>query len=161
MAAARLHTIVQHVGFCFAGELYMTRDESQDTNNSKTSFQTILLVEDDEGIGEFIALALMEIKPYAVLHATNAAYALEAVRAIKPSLFILDFRLSEADIDGLELSDRLHSIGGFERIPTLMISAYLPACEEMQKRHITFLEKPFELDELMRTLEQLLSQLDG
>jgi DNA-binding response OmpR family regulator len=132
----------------------MTSGEPEVIANHETRIQTILLVEDDEDIGEFITQALKGEMPYAVLHVTDAAHALDAVSSIKPGLFMLDYQLP--DINGLELHDRLHAIKNLETIPTLMVSANFPSRKEMQKRHITFLRKPFDLNDLFKIVEKLL-----
>ncbi len=118
--------------------------------------QTILLVEDDEDAGVFIAQVLKEERPYVVLHMTDGAHALEAVGSIKPNLFILDYRLP--GFDGLELFDRLHAIPGLEMVPALMMSATYPSQKEIQKRHISFLTKPFEISDLLAVVDELLAK---
>ena len=137
----------------------MTNGEAGAATNTEAHIQTILLVEDDEDIGEFITQALKDETPHAVLHVTDAAHALEAVNSIKPSLFILDFQIP--GIDGFELHDRLHAIKDLETVPTLMISADAPSRKEMQQRHIVFLKKPFDLNELFDLIEKLLSRQEG
>lgn len=125
--------------------------------DNETSIQSdLLVVEDDEDIGEFIAQALKHETPHAVLHVPDAFQALEAVKTITPLLFILDYQLP--DSNGLDLSDRLHAIEGLTTIPTLMISANHPPRKDMQQRHITFLAKPFELHDLVQTINKLLPQ---
>ena len=81
--------------------------------------QPILIVEDEQGIAEFLTQVLSEIMPYPILPLPSAENALEAVRSIKPNLFLLDYRLP--DIDGLELSDRLHATEGLEAVPTVVM----------------------------------------
>ncbi|HEU0003716.1 MAG TPA: response regulator [Ktedonobacteraceae bacterium] len=120
----------------------------------ETRIQTILLVEDDEDIGEFIAQALKDETPYTVLHVTDGARALDAVNSVKPGLFILDYQLP--GINGIELHDRLHAIKELETIPTLIVSANIPSRKDMQQRQIAFLKKPFDLNELFKTVEKLL-----
>jgi len=135
----------------------LTSDEPEATTHNETNLQTILLVvDDDEDIGEFIAQALKDETPYQVLHVTDATRALEAVNSIKPSLFILDYSLP--GIDGLKLADHLHSIDGLETVPTVMMSAIVPPTKEMRKRKITFLSKPFDLNDLFATIEKLLAE---
>ncbi len=134
-----------------------SRDETEATANNGTSIRTILLIiEDDADIGEFLTQAIKEETSYQVFNVTDAVQALEMVRTIKPSLFLLDYHLP--GIDGLELADRLHSIGGLETVPTLMMSANLPPEEALRQRNITFLKKPFDLNNLLKTIEQLLAQ---
>ena len=137
----------------------MTNGQPGATTNNEAHVQTILLVEDDEDIGEFITQALKDETPHAVLHVTDAAHALDAVNSIKPSLFILDFQIP--GINGFELHDRLHAIKDLEMVPTLMISANAPSRGELQQRHIVFLKKPFDLDELFDLIEKLLSRREG
>jgi DNA-binding response OmpR family regulator len=128
----------------------MASDKREATVDNETSI---------EAIGEFITQALTDATPHAVLHVANPALALEAVGSIKPSLFILDYGLP--GINGLELSDRLHSIEGLEMVPTLMISADSPSRKAMQQRHITYLKKPFDLNDLIKAIEELLPQQEG
>ena len=116
--------------------------------------QPILIVEDEEDIAEFLTQVLGEIMPYPILPLPSAGDALEAIRSIKPSLFLLDYRLPDGD--GLELSDRLHSSEGLGAVPTLMMSASPPPFKEMQKRHIAFLPKPFDISDLVEAIEDLL-----
>ena len=134
----------------------MTSAEPEATEADETPAQSILLVvEDDEDIGMFLTEALKEETPYHPLHVTDAVRALEAVRSLRPSLFLLDYHLP--GIDGLELVDRLHSIEGLEAVPTVMMSANAPPREALRQRRITFLKKPFYLNELLQTIQRLLA----
>jgi len=134
----------------------MPNAELEATANRETGTPTILTVEDDETIGDLLVRLMEQETPYKALHVTDAVQALEAVTSIKPSLFILDYQLP--GINGLELADQLHSIKELETVPTLMVSANSPAREAMQQRHITFLKKPFDLHDLLTTVERLLSK---
>lgn len=120
---------------------------------------TILVVEDEEGTSEFITQVLEHERPAAVLPVADATQALEAVHSSRPSLVIVDYRLP--GMDGLELADRLHSIKECETVPTLMISVTGPAHEELHQRHIPFLKKPFDLDELLALVDHLLPPQEG
>jgi len=114
----------------------------------------IFIVEDDIIMEEFLVLAISDETPYQVIAVPNGFQALEAVKDIKPQLFILDYLLPE--MNGLELSDRLHSIEDLAETPTIMYSTNLPT-KELQKRQIMGLSKPFELDELLSAIERLLA----
>src|SRR5579872_1070207 len=123
--------------------------------NQASPGQTILLVEDDEDIGVFVSQVLSDETPYDALHVTDAMSALAVVDSIKPSLFILDYRLP--GLNGIELFDRLHAIKGLETIPAVMISANALPRQELQQRHITYIKKPFDLSHLLVTVERLLA----
>ena len=123
--------------------------------NEESSNQTILLVEDDEDINFFMTQALEQVTPYEAVSVPDATSALEVADVVKPDLFILDYRLP--DLNGLELSDRLHAIEGLETVPTIMISANTLPRNELRQRHITYLKKPFDLSHLLETVEKLIA----
>ena len=103
---------------------------------------------------EFLVLAISDETPYQVIAVPNGFQALEAVKDIKPHLLLLDYLLPE--MNGLELSDRLHSREDLAETPTIMYSTNLPT-KELQKRKIIGIPKPFELDELLSIIERLLA----
>jgi two-component system response regulator (stage 0 sporulation protein F) len=137
-------------------ELIMPADQPESTASNEVHIQTILLVEDDADIGEFIAQALTDETPYTVLHVVDGTRALEAVASVKPALLLLDYQLP--GMNGIELHDRMHEIKGFEDIPTLLISANVPARKDIQQRQIAFLKKPFDLNDLFKAIEKLLAR---
>ena len=106
-------------------------------------------------MGEFITQALQREASYNTILATDAYRALSMVRNIKPSLFLLDYMLPQ--MDGIELYDRLHSEGGLEDVPTLFMSV-VPPIKALMKRRISYIEKPFELDEFLRKINELLEE---
>ena len=114
----------------------------------------ILLVEDDEMIGEVILQAIQLETPYYVKYASNGAQALQFLQEITPHLLILDYFLP--DMNGLQVYDHFQAREGNKRIPTLFISANAPV-GELRKRSVSYLKKPFELDDLLQTVEQLLA----
>ena len=118
--------------------------------------QVVLVVEDEEMISDFIVRLLEQETPYKALSVSNAIQALEIVNIIKPDLFMLDYQLP--GINGLELFDRLHARKGLEAVPALMFSANALPQKALRERDITFLMKPFELDDLLQTIETLLIQ---
>ncbi|HEY6409099.1 MAG TPA: hypothetical protein VIY29_16690 [Ktedonobacteraceae bacterium] len=66
----------------------------------------------------------------------------------------LDYHLPGTN--SLELFDRLHSVKGFETVPTLMVSSNPPPHQALQERHIILLEKPFDLIDLLKVIDTLL-----
>ena len=101
----------------------------------------IIIVEDDEPIR-------CRVSCFA-----RARDALRSIEAITPSLFILDYQLPS--MSGLQLYDSLQQMKHVQTIPTIMISANLP-WNELAKRHIVGLQKPFELDDLVHLVKHIL-----
>lgn len=119
--------------------------------------RSILIVEDDADIGAYLVTAMKQETSYHPLLVTESQQALEAVKHIKPDLFLLDYRLSEGN--GIELYDQLHTIAGLEAIPAIIMSASLPEVrlnEEIKQRQLFALPNPHTLDELIQTIEQAL-----
>ena len=114
---------------------------------------TILLVEDDASIGEVLLHVLKNETSYHAVLATNSVEALQLIHHIKPCLFLLDYHLP--GMNGLDLYDCLHAMEGLKTIPALFMSANIPL-REAEKRHIPVLHKPFDLDDLVQTIEKLL-----
>lgn len=117
------------------------------------STKTILIVEDDAGVGAFLVQALAQETSYRAVLAADGLQALNIVHSLKPSLFILDYQLPF--LNGIELYDRLHAMKELERTPAIIMSANLPM-REVKKRHLINLRKPFDLDDLLNTVEKTL-----
>lgn len=134
-------------------DMKVSMHEASEAKN-QTNVKTVLIVEDDENIGEFLVRALTSETLYEVLWVPDAVQALEAVKTIKPSLLLLDFHLP--GLNGLELYDRLHDIPELEHVRAVMMSASAPSAQEMRKRHIILVKKPFDLNDLLDLLDELL-----
>jgi DNA-binding response OmpR family regulator len=133
----------------------MTEHKERESSSSdvSTAVKTILIVEDDRGIGQFFFEAIKQETPYQALLATDGYQALKLVREVKPSLFLLDYGLPR--MTGLELYDRLHATEELEDIPALMISAQCPWAE-VKRREIRCMTKPIELDDFLQTIDSLI-----
>jgi CheY-like chemotaxis protein len=116
---------------------------------------TVLVVEDDMNVGSLLVSIIEEELLYRVMLAINAYEALAIVEQTKPHLFILDYQLP--GMNGLQLYDHLHVLPGLEQVPGLVISANAPV-NEIKKRHLWYLKKPFELNELLDVTERLANQ---
>lgn len=115
--------------------------------------KTIMVVEDDASIGMFLVQAIDEETPHRAFLVTDALQALKALKEIHPDLLLLDYQLPY--MDGVTLYDRINSQNERTAIPAVMMSANLPE-HEIERRHLTGLKKPFELDDLLTTIEHLL-----
>ena len=128
--------------------------QEQRRSSVQTSSKLIFIVEDDTIMQEFLVLAISDETPYQVAAVHTGFEALKVVKELQPHLFLLDYLLPE--MNGLELSDRLHNLEGLAETPTIMYSTNLPT-KELEQRQITGLSKPFELDELLSIIERLLA----
>ncbi len=122
-------------------------------SDNEAIVKTVLVVEDDTGIGSFLVQAISQETPHHAMLVTDGLQAIKAVSNIKPSLFILDYQLPR--MNGIELYDRLHATKGLEDVPTIVISARLPR-NEVTKRNIVAMSKPLELDVFLQAIEKLL-----
>ena len=118
------------------------------------SVKTILVVEDDQHIGEFIVEAFIQETPFQAMLATDGKQALKIVQHVKPNVLLLDNNLP--DMKGIELYDRIQVERKLENVPVLLMSANVPV-QEVKKRNLFCLNKPFELNDLLQTIENLLT----
>ncbi|MGI9057502.1 MAG: response regulator [Ktedonobacteraceae bacterium] len=115
---------------------------------------TILIVEDDVNIGQFLIEVIQQETPYKFVLTADGLEALQIAEKIKPHLLILNYHLPH--MNGIELYDRLHALKEFEDVPAIMVSAVLPE-QEVKQRSIIGIKKPFDLDILLNTIEGLLA----
>lgn len=119
-----------------------------------TSSTYILVVEDDPAIGEMLKEALKQEVSYHPILASAEQEALRLVQEVTPALFLLDYQLPQ--MTGIELYDRLRARNELKTVPAIVISANVPQ-HELSKRQLVGVEKPFDLDDLFLTIEQVLS----
>lgn len=98
---------------------------------------------------------LLTEEHYCVLRATSGPHALQIVAGEHPQMFLLDYMLP--GMTGLELFDLLHAHPGYERIPALLVSAALPPQEELARRAVIGIQKPYEIDALLAQIVALIS----
>lgn len=128
-----------------------------DTDNSAqkdpTEVKTILIVEDDEALGEFLVQAIQQGTLYQAVLAPDGFRALQLLQTLKPDLFILDYNLP--DMNGLQLYDSIHTVKALEHLPVLIISAEATRIQkEAEARQLPQLMKPFELIDLLEAIER-------
>lgn len=118
---------------------------------------TIMIVEDDAAIGEFLQQLIEDETPYTSIVIPNGPGALETARQLRPCLFLLDYRLP--GMNGVEVYDHLQTMEETEGIPTIMMSATLPT-EELLKRGIYSLRKPMEVGNVIRMITHALATFE-
>lgn len=119
----------------------------------------VLLVEDDDQLGESLAAAL-RLEGYAVDWLQCGAGASASLSATPYDLLILDIGLP--DISGLRVLRQLRS--DHHVLPVLMLTARSAVADRVDGLDAgadDFLAKPFELDELFARLRSLLRRRDG
>jgi two-component system response regulator (stage 0 sporulation protein F) len=118
---------------------------------------SILIVEDDENVGEFLQQAIDEFTPYLTTVVHDGFDALERARQIQPCLLLLDYKLP--GLNGLEIYDQLQSMEETRGVPTIMLSASLPT-EEIQRRGIYQLRKPMDIGNVIRMITHALATFE-
>ncbi|AMQ88169.1 sigma-54-dependent transcriptional regulator [Marinobacter sp. LQ44] len=122
------------------------------------SVATILLVEDDQSLGQLLAEEL-EMDGYAMLRAGTVDEARQQLRGQRPSLIVSDLRLPDGD--GLQvLSFQQAEHPG---IPFIVITAFGTvdqAVDALKAGADDFLTKPLSTDHLRLKIKRLLAQAD-
>jgi two-component system, chemotaxis family, chemotaxis protein CheY len=114
----------------------------------------ILLIDDDEGIREFVNLALQD-EGYSVLTAANGANALPIAREQPPQLILLDMRMPV--MDGREFIGEYRRVPG-PKAPIVVLTAARDAHDSaIQVEANGYLPKPFDLEELIKIVHSFLS----
>ena len=114
---------------------------------------TILIVEDDSSIAQFVAASL-SASGWRPVTATTAAQALEEVHERQPNLVIVDLGLP--DLDGVELIARLR---GRAATPILVLSARIHEAQKIAALDAgadDYLTKPFGVGELLARVRAML-----
>jgi len=116
--------------------------------------EKILLVEDEKLIRWSLANRLSK-EGYVVVEVDRGAEALRTLEEQEIDLILLDYRLP--DMDGLQV---LKAVGPkFRDLPIIMMTAYSTvesAIEAMKLGAFDYLNKPFEIEELLVTLQKAL-----
>ena len=116
--------------------------------------KVILVIEDDASVGACLVEAITQETPYMAFLVTEADHALTILQEVKPDTILLDYLLPH--MNGLDLYDYLHAHKPLKDIPVIMISASLPQ-QEITRRQLIGIQKPFEIDELITILKQVLT----
>jgi len=118
---------------------------------------TILIVEDDTDLGEFLQQAINEETPYTTAVVADGPHALEKAQQVHPCLLLLDYRLP--GMTGLEIYDRLQDMEGTRGVPTIMMRA-IPPTEELQRRGIYQLRQPKDTGNVIRMITHALASFE-
>jgi CheY-like chemotaxis protein len=115
----------------------------------------VLIAEDDPDIAEVLSEAIAERTCLATLVVANGALVPDAIAASRPDLLILDVSLP--GLSGLDVFDLVRNEPQYRGVPVLFLtgspekaaSAFSPTGEHR------VMAKPFDLDELIRAVDQM------
>ncbi|HEY7330081.1 MAG TPA: response regulator [Gemmataceae bacterium] len=112
--------------------------------------KTLLIVEDNAVTRESLS-TILSCQGYSVRGVANGGQALEALRAAKPNLILLDMLLSGAGDDGWTLLDKLRRHSEWHSIPVIIVTGILIASDEwaLSLGAQAVVHKPIDTDELL------------
>jgi cobalt-zinc-cadmium efflux system membrane fusion protein len=122
----------------------------------RMSGPTVLLVDDDEVLGQVLSRVLTQQK-YNVVRAADAAGGLEQARLHPPKLALVDWFLP--DQDGLALGQQLRGLQ--PELPLILMTAYPVCLNDHPERLNIFsrvLTKPLQLQELRQVIADALGE---
>jgi two-component system, NtrC family, nitrogen regulation response regulator NtrX len=114
----------------------------------------ILIVDDEREVREAVAVILRD-EGYRVRHAADGQTALAEIEARAPGLMLLDIWLEGSRLDGLEVLDVVQQT--HPDLPVIVISGHgtiETAVTAIKKGAYDFLEKPFNADRLLVSIER-------
>ena len=126
------------------------------SKNGSLIASEILIVDDEEDIRDLIS-GILGDEGYTTRVAGDSESAMNAIRARRPQLVVLDIWLQGSRLDGIEILEtikREHS-----DLPVVMISGHgtiETAVASIKKGAYDFIEKPFKADRLLHVVERAL-----
>lgn len=117
--------------------------------------KTILIVDDEFSIVETLA-EILSYAGYAATSASNGRAGLEAARATRPALILLDYMMPV--MDGLQMLARLRADPDLKEIPVVMMTAAPLGIPDTSRRWDALLIKPFDATQLARSIERLIGK---
>ncbi|MBZ4423248.1 response regulator [Myxococcus sp. RHSTA-1-4] len=117
----------------------------------------LLIVDDELAIVEALQ-DILSVEGYDIVTAFNGEEGLERMADAKPDLVLLDLMMPV--MDGREMLRRMREDASLRDIPVVVMSAGRISDEE-RRSSARFLAKPFELDELLDTIAELLGSRES
>jgi CheY-like chemotaxis protein len=120
----------------------------------------ILIIDDDQSILEMMRLVLEEEGGYQVTTAESTFEELADIERLQPQLILLDFLLQGRNT-GWNFLQKLKLHRPTKDIPIVLCTAALSDVKEQEsiliQKGIPILYKPFDVDELLHVVDQILS----
>ncbi len=121
------------------------------------NFKRILIVEDEPEFRLAMKMRL-EAAGHLVLEAEDGASGLDAARTLRPDIILLDIMLPR--MDGYQVARLLKFDEAYRDIPIVMLTARSQQADRETGRNCgadAYLTKPVAAEELLQTLDRLLS----
>ena len=118
--------------------------------------QTILVIDDDLALQTVLEIALREAG-YQVVLASDGEEGVEKLRAVQPDLVISDIMMPHQD--GVETFQLIKEQLQDEGIPIFIMTALnrKPWFADLEAEGAVIIQKPFEIDQLLSLINDLLS----
>jgi two-component system, OmpR family, response regulator len=121
----------------------------------------VLVVEDEEHIGELVSMAL-RYNGFDVDLAGTGHDALSQARNRRPDLIVLDVMLP--DIDGFDVARRVRESDGRDRVPVIFLSAKDTTADKVTGLTLggdDYVTKPFSVEELIARVHAVMRRAAG
>jgi CheY-like chemotaxis protein len=123
--------------------------------------RTILIADDEPEILDLMRM-MLEWENYVVVETRDGKQCLEQAQALKPDMILSDVRMP--NMTGLEVLEHMQADPDLAGIPVIMLSVVttLPQVRTaLENGAIAYLPKPFEMREMARLVNQVLSRDAG
>lgn len=122
----------------------------------------ILSIEDHPEMRGLIQL-IFERQGHHVISVKSGEFGLEMIKSLRPDLLLLDLMLP--DIDGWEIYQKMKDDEDLAGVPVIIVSARSAKLDAKRGRQVIgndrFVEKPFEVADLISTVNSVLEQPEG
>ena len=121
-----------------------------------TGNETILLVDDEDSIRDFLS-EILEEQGYIVIKASNGKKGLRKFKEINDKIHLLISDITMPEMSGSELANELRKLQ--PDIKTLFISGYTDKNiiqEQSSNANVSFLQKPFTYDSIISKVREIL-----
>ncbi len=115
--------------------------------------KTILVVDDEEAIMEVVC-AFLETEGYKTIQANNGQQGLDYLSTAHPDVVLCDVMMPV--LDGRELCKKMQANNDYRSIPIILMSAAVKSLARSECHYAALLDKPFDLDDLLNTVQQVI-----
>jgi len=128
---------------------------------AEKKIKRILCIEDEQEMIDLIRLILTR-RGFEVKGANGGKEGLEAIRTQRPDLVLLDLMMP--DMDGWEVYQQMKADEQMRNIPVIVVTAKAQSIDKVLGLHIAkvddYIAKPFSPQELMNSVEGVLSRVE-